>query len=580
MRDFVEVIKYARPYTKILVFSFFCLVLTSIISLMLPLIVKNMVNAVFIEKNGEVLNSLTVDLVITILFQVIFAVIHNYVFGYVAYRAVTDFRAEVFSHIQSLSIRFFQNRRVGEILSRMSSDISVIQSAMTSIPVAILRQTITLFGGLAIILYLNWKLTGLIILALLPLMAFARFFGKRLRGLSEDVQDKLAESLTVLEESVSSIFTVKSYCREDYENSRFKNQIEKAFHASLGKVKISSFFGPFILFLTFLVSGLLIWYGGQQVMTGSTTPGELAAFFLYGIIMAGPIGTVIRIYAQSQEAAGAMKRVNEILNEKPDVKVSENPVSLPDARGEIEFQNVNFSYDSGKLILNDVSFRVAPGETIALVGPSGAGKSTVTYLLQRFFDPDSGRVLFDGHNLEDLDLKSFLNHIAYVPQDPQLFSGTIRDNILYGKLDATENELIAASKAANAHDFIVKMEDGYDSLVGDKGIKLSGGERQRVTIARAMLKNPKALILDEATSSLDSHSESLIQTALETLMSDRTTLIIAHRLSTVHNADKIIVLDKGQIVEMGSHSSLMKEENLYYRLYTMGVLEESSLSTD
>jgi ATP-binding cassette, subfamily B, bacterial MsbA len=580
MRDFGEVIKYARPYTKILVFSFFCLVLTSIISLILPLIVKNMVNAVFIEKNGEVLNSLTVDLVITILFQVIFAVIHNYVFGYVAYRAVTDFRAEVFSHIQSLSIRFFQNRRVGEILSRMSSDISVIQSAMTSIPVAILRQTITLVGGLAIILYLNWKLTGLIILALLPLMAFARFFGKRLRGLSEDVQDKLAESLTVLEESVSSIFTVKSYCREDYENSRFKNQIEKAFHASLGKVKISSFFGPFILFLTFLVSGLLIWYGGQQVMTGSTTPGELAAFFLYGIIMAGPIGTVIRIYAQSQEAAGAMKRVNEILNEKPDVKISENPVLLPDARGEIEFKNVNFSYDSGKLILNNISFRVAPGETIALVGPSGAGKSTVTYLLQRFFDPDSGRVLFDGHNLEDLDLRSFLNHIAYVPQDPQLFSGTVRDNILYGKLDATENELIAASKAANAHDFIVKMEDGYDSLVGDKGIKLSGGERQRVTIARAMLKNPKALILDEATSSLDSRSESLIQTALDTLMVDRTTLIIAHRLSTVHNADKIIVLDKGRIVEMGSHSSLMKEENLYYRLYTMGVLEESSLSAD
>jgi ATP-binding cassette, subfamily B, bacterial MsbA len=580
MRDFGEVLKYARPYTKILVFSFFCLVLTSIISLILPLIVKNMVNAVFIEKNGEVLNSLTVDLVITILFQVIFAVIHNYVFGYVAYRAVTDFRAEVFSHIQSLSIRFFQSRRVGEILSRMSSDISVIQNAMTSIPVAILRQTITLFGGLAIILYLNWKLTGLIILALLPLMAFARFFGKRLRGLSEDVQDKLAESLTVLEESVSSIFTVKSYCREDYENSRFKNQIEKAFHASLGKVKISSFFGPFILFLTFFVSGLLIWYGGQQVMTGSTTPGELAAFFLYGIIMAGPIGTVIRIYAQSQEAAGAMKRVNEILNEKPDVKVSENPVLLPDARGEIEFQNVNFSYDSGKLILDDINFRVAPGETIALVGPSGAGKSTITYLLQRFFDPDSGRILFDGHNLEDLDLKSFLNHIAYVPQDPQLFSGTVRDNILYGKLDATENELIAASKAANAHDFIVKMEDGYDSLVGDKGIKLSGGERQRVTIARAMLKNPKALILDEATSSLDSRSESLIQTALETLMSDRTTLIIAHRLSTVHNADKIIVLDKGRIIEMGSHSNLMKEENLYYRLYTMGVLEESSLSAD
>ncbi len=535
-----------------------------------------MVNAVFIEKNGEALNSLTIDLVITILFQVVFAVVHNYVFAYVAHRSVTDFRTEVFSHIQSLSIRFFQKRRVGEILSCMSSDISVIQNAMTSIPVAVLRQTITLIGGLTIILYLNWKLTGLIILALLPLMGFARFFGKRLRGLSENVQDKLAEALTVLEESVSAIFTVKSYCREDYEKNRFKNEIEKAFDASIGKVKISSFFGPFILFLTFLVSGILIWYGGRQVMIGTTTPGELAAFFLYGIIMAGPIGTVIRIYAQSQEAVGAMKRVNEILEEQPEVKLPTNPLLLTEGRGEIEFENVNFSYESEHPVLHNISFRVAPGETVALVGPSGAGKSTVTYLLQRFFDQDSGRILFDGYELEKIDLKSFLDQIAYVPQDPQLFGGTIRENILYGKLDASGEELIWASKAANAHDFISKMESGYESSVGDKGIKLSGGERQRITIARAMLKNPKVLILDEATSSLDGYSESLIQTALETLMADRTTLIIAHRLSTVHNADKIIVLEKGRIVETGNHLSLMREGKLYYRLYTMGILEESS----
>ncbi len=537
-----------------------------------------MINAVVVLKNSDLLNSLTRDLVIIILFQAAFAVTHNYILSFIGHRVIADFRIELFSHIQSLSLRFFQGRRVGEILSRMSNDITVIQNALVSIPVAVLRQTITLVGALAIIFYLNWKLTGLILLVLPPLMLFARIFGKRLRNLSEKVQDRIAQALVVLEEVASSIKIVKSYTREPHEKKRFENEIENAFEQSIGKVRISSSFGPLILGLTFLVSTILIWYGGQQVMQGTTTPGELAAFFLYALIMAGPIGTFVKIYTQLQETLGAMRRVNEILNTKPLVNSPENAVKLKSLKGHVFFNEVIFGYEDGTPVLNNVSFDIHPGKTVALIGPSGAGKSTTVQLLLRFFDPQSGEIQIDGDDLKSLDLESYLSQVALVPQETLLFGGTIRENIIYGKLDATETEMIEASKSANAHEFITEFSNGYDTLVGEKGTKLSGGERQRIAIARALLKNPKVLVLDEATSALDNQSEMLIQDALEKLMVGRTTFIIAHRLSTVHNADKIIVLDKGKIVESGTHKELMENENLYHHLYTMRLIEAESKS--
>ena len=578
MKEFANILKYARPYTKSIIFAFTCLILTSMISLALPLIVRNMINAVVVLKNSDLLNSLTRDLVIIILFQAAFAITHNYILGFIGHRVTADFRIELFSHIQSLSLRFFQSRRVGEILSRMSSDITVIQNALVSIPVAVLRQTITLLGALAIIFYLNWKLTGLILLVLPPLMLFARIFGKRLRNLSEKVQDKIAQALVVLEEVASSIKIVKSYTREPYEKKRFENEIESAFEQSVGKVRISSSFGPLILGLTFLVSTILIWYGGQQVMQGTTTPGELAAFFLYALIMAGPIGTFVKIYTQLQETLGAMRRVNEILDIKPLVNSPENPVKLTSLKGHVCFSEVIFGYEADTPVLNNISFDIRPGKTVALIGPSGAGKSTIVQLLLRFFDPQSGKIQIDGDDLKSLDLESYLSQVALVPQETLLFGGTIRENILYGKLDATDTEMIEASKSANAHEFIVEFSNGYDTLVGEKGAKLSGGERQRIAIARALLKNPKVLVLDEATSALDNQSEMLIQEALEKLMAGRTTFIIAHRLSTVHNADKIIVLDKGGVVESGTHKQLMESEGLYHHLYTMRLIEAESPS--
>jgi len=313
-------------------------------------------------------------------------------------------------------------------------------------------------------------------------------------------------------------------------------------------------------------------------MQGTTTPGELAAFFLYALIMAGPIGTFVKIYTQLQETLGAMRRVNEILDTKPLVNSPENPVKLTSLKGHVCFSEVIFGYEDGTPVLNNISFDIHPGKTVALIGPSGAGKSTTVQLLLRFFDPQYGKIQIDGDDLKSLDLESYLSQVALVPQETLLFGGTIRENILYGKLDATDTEMIEASKSANAHEFIVEFSNGYDTLVGEKGTKLSGGERQRIAIARALLKNPKILVLDEATSALDNQSEMLIQDALEKLMAGRTTFIIAHRLSTVHNADKIIVLDKGKIVESGTHKELMANEGLYHHLYTMRFIEAESPS--
>ncbi len=572
MKEFRKILKYAKPYTKSLIFAFLCLALTSLINLILPLIVRNMINAVIVLKDHEMLDGLAWDLIIIIGLQAGFAVTHNYIFGFVGHRMTTDFRLEFFSHIQSLSLSFFQERRVGEILSRMSNDISVIQNALVSIPVALLRQSITLLGALAIILYLNWKLTGLILLILPPLMIFARVFGRRLKVFSEKLQDQVAQAVVVLEEVMSSIKIVKSFTREPYERDRFQEKIETAFERAIDKLKISAFFGPFILGLTFLVSALLIWYGGYQVMQGATTPGELAAFFLYALIIAGPIGTFVRLYTQIQEASGAIYRVYEILETEPVIQNPENPVPLGNITGSIQFENVSFAYPGTSQVVDDVSFDVLPGQTVALVGPSGAGKSTIIKLLLRFFDPISGAIRLDNHDIRTLDRKSFLSQIALVPQETLLFGGTVRENILYGKLDATKAELEEAAKKANAHEFITNMEKGYDTIVGEKGTKLSGGERQRIAIARAILKDPKILVLDEATSSLDNQSEFLIQEALETLMVHRTTFIVAHRLSTIHKADQIIVLNKGSIVEVGQHDDLMHRKGLYHSLYTTKML--------
>ena len=474
-------------------------------------------------------------------------------------------------------------RELEEIVSRMTNDITTIENIVTDLPATLLQQSIRLFGGIIIITYMNWKLTCLIMILAPILVLFARTFGRKLKKLSTEIQDKLAVSTTILEENISCIQVVKSFVRSKLENERFGNAIEDSFQSAKKRVIISSFFGPSIGFIAFTTSLILLWYGGREVILGEISPGELIAFILYATIIAGPLGSFARLYARMQEGVGASKRIFEILAMESEVRDLPEAKVLPYIEGKVELDDIHFYYRKDQEVIQGISFTVEPGQTIALVGPSGAGKSTLVQLLHRFYDPIKGEIRIDGTPIKTVQQSSYLQQIGIVPQETILFGGTILKNIEYAKPGVTEEEVIQAAKAANAHTFIMETPEGYETIVGEKGIRLSAGQRQRIAIARAILKNPRILILDEATSALDNESELLIQEALKRLMQGRTSFIIAHRLSTIHNAERIIVLDKGKLIESGNHAQLMEKKGLYHKLYTLKSLqmvEEAGEKTD
>ena len=583
MKNYKRLLILLSPYKKALILGSICLVIASLTNLAVPLYIKKLVDVVMVEKNMALMNTLTLSIAGLFLTQLIFSTAHNYLFDLTEKRAITDFRIKIFKHLHTLSISFFVKRRTGEIVSRMTNDITTIENIVTDLPATLLQQSIRLFGGIIIITYMNWKLTGLILVLAPILVLFARVFGRKLKKLSTEIQDKLAVSTTILEENISCIQVVKSFVREKLENDRFSEALEDSYQLAKKRVIISSFFGPSIGFIAFTTSLILLWYGGREVILGAISPGELIAFILYATIIAGPMGSFARLYARVQEGIGASKRVFEILDLKGEVRDTANAKSLPEIKGKVEFDNVHFHYREDQKILKGIDFRVEPGQTIALVGPSGAGKSTLVQLLHRFYDPVAGEIRIDGIPLKSVQLASYWKQIGIVPQETILFGGTILENIEYAKPGVQKEELIQAAKAANAHKFIMECPDGYETVVGEKGIRLSAGQRQRIAIARAILKNPHILILDEATSALDNESELLIQDALERLMNGRTSFIIAHRLSTIHNADRIIVMDYGKIVESGSHTQLMEKEGLYHKLYTLKslqMIEETEVKSD
>jgi subfamily B ATP-binding cassette protein MsbA len=526
-----------------------------------------------VQKDLQQLTSIVWMFLGLVVGQGLLSMVHSYLTAMASQRVMADFRTHVFSHLHRLSLNFFAKRRTGELISRLMNDVGVIQSLLTETPMDALKHLVTIIGGVGFLLIMNWRLCVLILI-LLPLLAIvARIFGKRLKALSMKIQDQTAHVTTLIEEVVSGIREVKSFVQGQREEARFRLGVEGLLATTMQRTAVLAVFVPVITFFTFVMAIGVLWYGGKQVIEGQLSPGELFAFVLFAGILIGPFGSAARIFSQVKEVQGAMTRVFELLDTPLDIQDSPTAQPLVSIRGDVQFEEVQFAYEERPPVLEGVSFSIKAGECVALVGPTGAGKTTIINLLHRFYDPTKGRVLIDGHNVKSIQLDSLYHQLALVPQETFLFGGTIMDNIRYGRWEAAEADVLEASQRANAHEFIQALPAGYETVLGEKGVNLSGGQRQRVAIARALLKDPRILILDEATSALDSHSESLVQGALIELMKGRTTLMIAHRFSSIQRADRILVLHRGTIIEEGGHEALLEKRGLYHHLYTLREIE-------
>ncbi|MFT7165282.1 MAG: ABC transporter fused permease/ATP-binding protein [Flavobacterium sp.] len=543
------------------------LLLTGATALAFPKLMGMLIDCVKNKDNAQA-NNIALLLIGILFMQSIFSFFRLSLFINFTEHTLANLRLSLYSNLVKLPMSFFSQKRVGELNSRISSDITQIQDTLTSTIAEFLRQFILIIGGVALLATESIKLT-LLMLSVVPLVAVAAvIFGRFIRKYSKNVQDQVAESQVIVEETMQGISVVKAFANEWYEIARYNGKIKEVVKIAIKGGKYRGYFASFIIFCLFGAIVAVVWFGVRLSISGEMSVGQLISFVLYSTFVGASFGGIAELYAQIQKAIGATERVFELLEETPEkINSEQNKAQIEKIRGNVTFKNVGFSYPSRKEIkvLKDVNFTANFGQKIAIVGPSGTGKSTIASLLLRFYDIDSGEILVDGKNIYDFDLEHLRGNMSIVPQDVILFGGTIKENIAYGKPDATESEILLAAKQANALNFIESFPEKFETIVGERGVKLSGGQRQRIAIARALLKNPSILILDEATSSLDSESEKLVQEALEILMEGRTSIIIAHRLSTIRSADQILVLDNGVITEQGTHQELIILENGIYK---------------
>ena len=569
MKNYRRLLMYIKPYLGRLFLAIICIVVAAGANLYLPWIIKDMIDKVLAEKDMAMLNIISVSIVVVFAIRGVFYYGQSYLVSYIGQRVVMDVREVMFRKFQRMPMAYFDKHQTGETMSYVTNDVAAIQAALVDNLIELFTESAILVGSIAMMLYLDWKLT-LLTLITVPLVGSAmKIFGRKIKKSGTVIQEKLADITALLQESISSIRIVKSFVREDYEIKRFQVENKLNFRAMMKNVQLTSLLTPTVEFLAAVAVTLIVWFGGYEVVQGIMTAGALVAFLTYAVNLANPVKRLSRIYGRMQQAMAAIDRIffvldlEETVTDKPDAKI------LPKVKGHVEVENVTFSYDGKHNALENVNFEVQPGQMIAFVGPSGAGKSTIANLIPRFYDVNGGAIKIDGFDIRDVTANSLREQIGIVPQETLLFNATVMENIRYGRLDATDAEVIAAAKAANADTFIKDLPEGYQTLIGERGLNLSGGQRQRMAIARAMLKNPQILILDEATSALDTESEKIVQSALDELMKGRTSFVIAHRLSTIFGADQIFVIDKGKICESGTHHELLKKNGVYSHLYNI-----------